>query len=280
MDDPDLGAALDVLAGRALLAEVVEAVGHDVPVVALKGVVLSALGERQSPPAAPRFMRDLDVLVEPAARDRVEARLAARGFRVVARTPVATTLRHPDHALDLDLHVALAEHDLFRVEVAGLLARSVPARDLLGVDARRLAPADAYAHLVVHFVRGRSNARDTRHVADFARLARAEPVPPAVQASHLDALGLGRAGRYALGVAAASGDAHAAAVLAALAPDPAGELAASIAARWLARAAGSSPAAVPAVHLLNDRTRRGARSLATHVARGASALARRVLERR
>lgn len=280
MDDPDFEAALDVLGGRQLLEIVATCLASaGIPVVALKGVVLSALAERLVPAPPVRPMRDLDVLVPGAQRRRAEDALGRDGFIVVARTRIATTLRHPAHALDVDLHEALCEPELFRIDLPALFARTVAAEDLLGVRVRVLAPLDAYAHLVVHFVRGRSNAWDVRHVTDFATLARAQPLAATDQARHLDALGLGRAARYVLDLAGRTGDAHATAVRAALAPDPAGDVAARLAGRWLARRAGRSPAAVPALHLLNDRASRGARSLLAHVRHGLGSAARRVLER-
>src|SRR5690606_14934532 len=145
----------------ALLAGATDAlVGVGVVPVVLKGVVLSALSEGWGEP--PRAMLDVDVLVHPGERRRAERALTAAGLELLGRTPIASTLRSSQLGLDLDLHERLVEPRLFRLDPDELLSRAVDATALFGHPARMLERHDLYAHLVAHFVRNRSNSRDTR----------------------------------------------------------------------------------------------------------------------
>jgi hypothetical protein len=276
-DARELEAAASVLAGRALLEATCRTLAAEgiVP-VALKGVVLSALAEGSG--AAPRRMVDVDVLVRERERPTAERLLVAAGLEVVARTSNATTLR--DHALglDLDLHARLVEPELFALDADGVIDRALEDRALFGFLVRVPERKDLYAHLVAHFARGRSNARDRRRVRDFATVADALPMSADTLAAHLVALGLARAARHALGIAAVE-DPFARAVLAALPPDPLGDRLARVSGAWLTRFAGASPLAVPALHVLNTTLPAGARSLALHALRGAASRSARMLER-
>lgn len=279
--DDDLEAAQRIALGRAVLARTADVLGRvGVVPVALKGVVLSSLAEDLSPPAPARPMADVDVLVAPGERARAERALDRAGFARVWRTRVATTLRDPELGMDLDLHERLVEPELFRLDVTGLLERALRDDARFGFPVRVLERHDLYAHLVAHFVRNRSNARDLRHVADLALVARALPMESAALAAHLDRTGLARAGRYALGIAAEAGDGFAAEVVARLPPDPRGEILVRGARRWLARFEGNDPRATPAVHALNATIPRGASSLVTHAALGVTSRARRMFQRR
>jgi hypothetical protein len=224
-------------------------------------------------------MLDVDVLVRSFERERAERILTAAGLEVVARTSTATTLRDRELGLDLDLHSGLVEPELFRIDADAIVDRSSEDRALFGFLVRVPERKDLYAHLVAHFARGRSNANDRRRLRDFALVARALPMGAEELAAHLTDLGLGRAARYALALAAREGDPFARAVLDALPSDPVGEGLSRVSRRWLSRYAGSSPLAVPALHLLNTTLPAGARSLLTHGLRGASSRARRMLER-
>lgn len=265
-------AAMTVLAGRALLARAASALGAEgiVPLV-LKGVLISALSEGWGLP--PRTMVDVDLLVRPADRARAEGALAAMGLERVARITTATTFHDHRTGLAIDLHAHLVEPELFRFDSEGVIARSHEDRALFGFLVRVPDRADLYAHLVAHFARNRSNAEDTRRLADFAVVARALPLDARSLAEHLRRCGLARAARYALPLAARRGDAFAAEVLRELPPDLLGDAIARGAERWLARFPESSPLAIPALHALNASIPRGARSLTLHAARG---LARRV----
>lgn len=276
--DRELEAAASVLAGRALLRRTVEALApHGIVPLVLKGALVSALAEGSAEP--PRRMIDVDVLVPAPERGVAERVLIAAGLIEVARTPAATTLRDPSLRLDLDLHSALIEPGLFAIDERALLARASFDRALFGVAVRVPHEHDLYAHLVAHFARNRSGPGDARRIRDFAIVAGARPMRAPAVADHLHALGLARAARYALGLAARAGDGFAAEVLSAMPPDPIGEALARGAEVWLERIPGSSVLAIPALHALNRSLPRAARSLAMHVARGARSRTRRMLER-
>ncbi|AKF06974.1 hypothetical protein DB32_004123 [Sandaracinus amylolyticus] len=278
MDEREIAAAMTVVAGRELLARAADALSVvGVVPVALKGVVLSALSEGSGAP--PRPMSDVDILVRPRDRRVAERALAAAGLEEIARSPVATTLRARDLRLDLDLHTALVEPELFRLDTDDLVERAADASSLFGRPVRMLERHDFYAHLVAHFARNRSNAHDRRHLRDFAVVARALPMRPDDVASHLLERGLARAARYALTLASRRGDEFAAHVLSRLPRDRVGALVARSAELWLATHAGNAPLAVPALHALNRSLPAGMRSLGAHLARGLASRARRVLER-
>jgi hypothetical protein len=274
----ELEDAARVLAGRALLRRAVDALAPlgVVPVV-LKGALVSALTEGTGAP--PRAMVDVDVLVPERDREAIDAALGRAGLVRIVQTHAASTFRDPELGLDLDVHVLLAEPELFRLPAEEVLARSTLDRRLFGFEVRIPDRYDLYAHLVAHFVRGRSNARDVRRVRDFAVVAERLALDPSRAADRLDEAGLGRAARYALGVAAAAGDAFAADVRAGLRADPLGEVIAAGVGAWLHRFGGSSKLAIVPLHALNASLPAAARSLAMHAARGARSRVRGVLER-
>ncbi|UJR80435.1 Hypothetical protein I5071_24820 [Sandaracinus amylolyticus] len=278
MDEREIAAAMAVVAGRELLARAADALATvDVVPVALKGVVLSALSEGWGAP--PRRMLDVDVLVRPRERDVAERALAAAGLEPVARSAVATTMRSSELGLDLDLHAALVEPELFQLDTEGLVERAEDASALFGHPVLVLERHDMYAHLVAHFARNRSNVRDQRRLGDFSIVARALPMRPEVLATHLVDRGLARAARYALALASRQGDRFAASVLSALPRDTVGAIVARGAESWLSAHAGNAPLAVPALHALNHSLPAGMRSLTAHATRALASRARRVLER-
>lgn len=265
MDDHDLTAAVSVVAGRELLRRVVTLLAPT-PVVALKGVVVSALTEGTG--TAPRRMIDVDVLIPESTRDEAEGRLGAAGFQTLSRDPVATTLRHVDLPLDLDLHVRLTQPGLFALDEAAIIERSQELPDVFAFAARVPDRHDLYAHLVAHFVRNRSNGSDRRRLNDLAVVAHQLPMDASRVATHLHQTGLARAARYALRLAAPQ-DSFARDVLARLPPDVVGDLVARVATRWLEVRAGNAKLAIPATHLLNYSLGAGARSFASHLGDGA-----------
>lgn len=275
--DRELEAAISVLAGRALLERACDVLRPQriVPVV-LKGALISAMSEGSG--QAPRPMLDVDVLVTAGERATAERALVAAGLEVMARTASATTLRAHDLRLDLDLHSELIEPELFRIDAARIIERSSEDHALFGFAVRVPERTDLYAHLVAHFARTRSNARDRRRLGDLAVVARVLPMAPSALAAHLVALGLGRAARYVLTLASRAGDSFAHAVLTELPHDVVGDALALAAERWLSRFSGASPFAIPALHALNRTLPGGARSLAAHALRGARSRARGVLE--
>lgn len=253
---------MQVLAGRELLRRVTASLAP-VPVVALKGVVLSALTEGTAEP--PRRMIDVDVLIPAEARAEAERRLEALGLHVIARSASATTLRDAELGLDLDLHVRLSEPGLFALDEPAILARARPDPRRFGFDALVPDRHDLYAHLVAHFVRNRSNASDSRRLHDFTIVARHLPMSATAVAARLRDFGLARAARYALGLAAEAGDTFASHVLTELPNDPLGARLARVAYRWLRRTAGNDARAIPVPHLLNRDLGAGAASLARHL---------------
>lgn len=261
--DLGLGHAMRVLAGRALLQRTSLALSP-IPVVALKGVVISALTEGSGDP--PRHMSDVDILIPAGARADAERRIAALGMTKIASTSVATTFRDAELDIDLDLHVRLSEPGLFSQEEQSVLSRACPGIELFGFDVSIPDRHDLYAHLVAHFVRNRSNASDTRRVRDFLTVARYLPMRPPVLAERLSAVGLARAARLVLPLVAERGDEFAARVLKELPYDPAGARIARFARIWLQFAAGNDPIAAPIPHLLNHSLPAGAASFARHVA--------------
>lgn len=265
MDDHDLSAAVSVVAGRELLRRVVTLLAPT-PVVALKGVVVSALTEGTR--TTPRRMIDVDVLIPESARDEAERRLRAAGFQTLSRTPAATTLRHVDLPLDLDLHVRLTQRGLFALDEAAIIERSLEIPDLFAFAARVPDRHDLYAHLVAHFVRNRSNANDRRRLNDLAVVAHQLPMDASRVATHLHHSGLARAARYVLRLAAPH-DPFARDVLARLPRDLVGDVVARVATRWLEERAGNAKLAIPAPHLLNHSLCAGTRSLASHLGDGA-----------
>jgi hypothetical protein len=259
----DREAAMRVVAGRALLSRVARALaGEDVVPLVLKGVLLSALTEGARAPA--RTMVDVDVLVRPRERERSVRALAAIGLTTFARTRVSTSMHDARTKLELDLHAHLCEPELFRLDTDAIVDRSIEDTALFGFRVRVPERHDLYAHLVAHFVRNRSNARDVRRLNDLAVVARALPMEPRELASHLARSGLGRAARYVLALAARQGDRFAAAVLRELPRDATGVLLARAARPWLKRFSEESPLAIPALHALNSSLPAGARSFGLH----------------
>jgi hypothetical protein len=261
MDDHDLSAAVSVVAGRELLRRVVTLLAPT-PVVALKGVVISALTEGTG--TTPRRMIDVDVLIPESTRDEAERRLRAAGFKTLCRNATATTLRPADLPLDLDLHVRLTQPGLFALDEAAIIERSQELPAVFACAARVPNRHDLYAHLVAHFVRNRSNAHDRRRLNDLAVVAHQLPMDASQVATHLHHSGLARAARYVLRLAAPH-DAFARDVLAQLPPDVVGDVVTSFATRWLEVRAGNAKLAIPATHLLNYSLGAGARSFSSHL---------------
>lgn len=276
--DFEIQAASRVLAGRALLVRAASALeGRRIVPLVLKGVLISALTEGSG--AAPRTMLDVDVLVDPRDRRVAERDLVAAGLEVVARAPFATTLRDRSLGIDLDLHERLVEPELFRLDPVVMLARSTENVSIFGVGVRVPDRYDLYAHLIAHFARNRSNARDRRRLRDLGIVAMALPMDPERAARHVMDLGLGRAARYVLPLADARGDAFARSVLRLLSADPTGDLLARGAGMWLSHFAGNTPLAIPALHALNHSVPAGARSLTMHAVRAGTSRARGIFQR-
>jgi len=233
-------------------------------VMPLKGVLLVALGIRK---ASERPMIDVDVLVEP--RVARAAALAARrkGWEGTLGNDYACMLIHPaTSSTSVDLHRALFPTGFFRMSTEGVFARATRDTKLFGREVMLMSPLDLYAHLVGHFTKGRTDRRDLLHLRDFAAVGRWSGLSPSACAAHLDEVGLARAARYALTMAAdTEGDVFARDVVRALPRDRRGRVLARLADVALSRIEPGSYVGIPFVHALNASLPRGARSLWAHV---------------
>jgi hypothetical protein len=230
----------------------------------LKGVLLVALGIRR---AAERPMIDVDVLVEPRVAHAVVAAARARGWQTPSGTDSACVLIHPKtSSTSIDLHRTLFRPHIFRMDTEGVFARSETDTKLFGRPIQRMHALDLYAHLVGHFVKGRSDSRDLRHLRDFAAVGRWSRAAASDVAVHLERVGMARAARYALRLAAENeGDTLASEILRALPRDPMGRLLARATRLVLNRVELGSRWGVPFVHALNASLPRGARTFVEHV---------------
>ena len=141
----------DLAARRFVDQTVLAGWPRDIPVALVKGAALNgtAYGD-----AEPRYARDLDLVVRPADLAPALAHLRARGGRPLDVPRPAS----PEHALafegplpqQVDLHAGFVDARLFRVRDVAVWARTAPWHDGAATPARRLAPADALAHLAVH----------------------------------------------------------------------------------------------------------------------------------
>jgi len=251
---------MQVLGGRRLLQRVRLALPSNLPIVALKGVVLSALEERMPAPR-PRPMLDVDVLVPPSALVEGVRALERIGLVVVERTNAGAALSDAETGMEIDLHTRLDLPGLFRVpDARALIAESTdaPLLDIEGI--RQLEPRATYAHLTAHFARNRSTRADARRVRDF-RVVATQLAPHARDiAVTLERWGLRRAAAYVLPLLAREEDPLAADIARPLNSTRGDRVAAQVAQTWLSLAAGTSSWAMPVGHLLNDHWLRGAGS--------------------
>jgi hypothetical protein len=255
-----------VLAGRALLGRVASEV-FPVPVVALKGVVVSALAEGSR--IEPRPMVDVDVLIPTNSRTAVEHRIEHLGLRLLGRTSGASTYRDDALGIDLDVHVRLCERGLFRFDEDRIIERATVGTSW-GLDSLVPERHDLYAHLIAHFVRNRSTPSDLRRMQDFGIVAECLPMKPRRLADHLDTNGLGRAARLVLPWV---GDALARETLAALPADPVGVALSRLADGWLRWANLNDPRAFPVPHALNHSLLAASRSATLHAVDAAKRVA-------
>jgi hypothetical protein len=253
---------LEQLIARDALTRLIDDVSETgARVMPLKGVLLVALGVRRS---GERPMIDVDVLVEPQLARGAVLAARRRGWEARMGNDYACMLVHPKTpSTSIDLHRALFRRHFFRMPTEPVFERATRDEKLFGRPVMRMDSRDLYAHLIGHFVKGREDARHTRHVKDFAAVGRWIDATPAACADHLVRLGLSRAARYALPIAVRlEGDAFGAEVLRALPRDRRGSMLAFAADRVIERVEPGSMLAVPFVHALNSSLPRGARSLA------------------
>ncbi len=266
------------LAGRQTVRRVAELLGrHGIDVLPMKGALLYALG--CTDPWA-RSMLDVDLLVRRDDFQRALGLLARDGWIPTVQTRAATVLEKPGGQLSLDLHHRLYAYGRFGPSISGLWRRARRDRAAFGVEVLSMDPLDLYAHLVGHFAKERLDERQAERLVDVARVAAQCELDATRVALHLDAEGLGRAGRYTLSIARDAGDTFAAMVLARLSPDALGGVLARVARRTIA--AGPQPwkpAAVPTA-LLDRSLLASARSLADHTSDAAARFFRSSIRRR
>ena len=244
------------------------------PVAPLKG----ALIELTAAPGRLARAADVDLLVPEDRFDDAERALWEAGFRRVARDrdDRARTFGGP-FPVAVDLHRRLFKRGLFRMPTSDLFRRAREDRThFSGSPVHLLDPRDAYAHAVGHAAGAPTVGSVATLPGDLAALVRHHRLQPTAVASHLRALGLRRAARFALGGLA---DDFSRAVLRALPMDPVGALVSGVI-RWRvgdpsdprARVGAGPGLAIRralAVHALNDTLPRAALSVAAHLVQGA-----------
>lgn len=265
------------LLGREVIRRAADALGAvGLRAVPLKGVLYAALAPQV---AITRPMMDVDVLVAGSGRAAVDG-LRRAGFEVVARADGTATLVHDDAPLHLDLHWRLFQRGLFRLPAAALIERGRLDRSLFGAEVVLPSGLDVYAHLVGHFVRGRHDRSDLRHVHDFALVARLYELDARETARHLGDCGMARASRWVLPlVADAGGDAFAREVLRHVPARRLDRAVAGVGGALIERYPGNHPAGALGCHLLNRSLGATTASFAHHVAHGLIARARRPARR-
>jgi hypothetical protein len=206
---------------RALLDRTARVLGAgDIPVLPLKGVWLQM---RVYDPPQERPITDVDVLVPESRYDEALERLVADGFARKQANLSETALWHDDLPIPLDLHRRLFQPGAFALPTHAIFSRAQPP-ERRGAAAWEPDPLDVLAHLVGHFAKSRAAPGGCMYHRDFERLFDVLNLDPGRAAAHLDAAGMGRAARYALAHNVRSGHAALAQVVAALTPDPVGEL--------------------------------------------------------
>lgn len=213
-------------ASEAVLRDALRALqGAGVEVMPLKGVLLRRL-VYDDPTERP--VGDVDLLVRGRDVRRAHEALDAAGFEAIFLEPMERerSFRHRRLGLLVDLHWQLFYDDYFDFDAEGLFARARWDETAFTTPVWRMAPLDLYAHVLVHagftaWVQPAPRLHDIARVADRLR------IDPTEAAAHLRACGMSAFARYALRLAASAGDrAHPEAVLAALGPSVARDLAA------------------------------------------------------
>jgi hypothetical protein len=252
---------LEQLIARDALTQLIDDVRETgARLMPLKGVLLVALGIRK---AADRSMADVDVLVEPSVARPVTRAARSHGWLTPMGNDTACVLVHPKtRATSIDLHRALFPPHFFGMDTDGVFERARRDDKLFTREVYVMHPLDLYAHLVGHFVKGRSDRRDHRHLTDFAAVGRWSGASPSECAAHLERVGLARAARYALNLALdTEADSFTREVLRRLPKDRRGSAMAMVADRVLSRVEPGSDWGIPFVHALNTNLARASRSL-------------------
>lgn len=181
--------------------------GIEAPKVLLKGAAYLVQG---LPCAEGRLVGDVDLLVPRAALPEVEARLREEGWQSKSLDPYderyyrawtheLPPLRHPEHALELDVHhTILPPLGKLRPAPERLLAASCP---VAGSPWRVLAPADQVLHAAAHLFHDSDCGNRLRDLVDLDSLVRGFGAGPGFwealqERAHV--LGLGRPLWYGL----------------------------------------------------------------------------------
>jgi hypothetical protein len=251
---------------RTLVRQVAEVLAPaGIPLMPLKGVLL-ARWVYETP--WERLGSDVDLLVPAPRFEAAIGALRAAGFagHVNPLHPCEATLDSSWAPVPVDLHKELFGPGRYRLTSDAVFARGRPDRDLFDVPVMLPDPLDALAHAVGHAAS--DHTRDTAVQAgrDVARLAARFAIDPARAAAHLDACGLGRASRYALGLCAREVP-FARSVLERLRPDLLGDLLAGTARALVSRVDPGTLWGRGAGLLTNDSLARSA-AIAARVATG------------
>jgi hypothetical protein len=189
-------ALLSLVAGREVLGQAARTLGAaGIPLMPLKGVWLQSCvytGDEC------RAITDVDVLVPEAAFDDALHKLEREGWRPRSGNVSECALAHPDMLLPIDVHRRLFSRGAFSLPTHALFRRGTPDESAFGVHVFLPDPRDALAHLVGHFVKSRTDARDPMRIGDFVAVARRLQLDPHDCARHLHAAGMTRAVRYAV----------------------------------------------------------------------------------
>lgn len=215
---------LQHLAGMELLHLVADTLAPEgIDAMPLKGMWLKLAGVYDPPEQRP--ITDVDLLVRSQDYGRAQAALLRAGFRLGREQGWQSVLERSQAQLALDLHREIFEPLCFGLSASDLWARASGPGPRGGMTLCMPQPLDAFGHLVGHFVRSGPTGRDSAHCADFEATLRHFGWPADHVASYLEAHGLARAGRLAMSMAVDHGPApRAGLVLAAMHPDPVGEM--------------------------------------------------------
>ncbi|HET9955195.1 MAG TPA: nucleotidyltransferase family protein [Polyangiaceae bacterium] len=242
--------ALSVLASEILRDVAVTLQARGIPVMPLKGVLFQRL--LYADPTE-RLLSDVDVLVPESEFEVAIQALRDASFCAprVGRSLVEVALRSPK-GLDVDLHRRLFSPARYRLETDAVFRRATRDDRLLGVPLYIAHPLDTAAHLIGKFVSDHVVADSLKRLRELLLWVEHCDIQPEALASHLDAHGLSRAARYALGCGnEVLGNPFFSATLAALPPDPIGRACAHVARSLMPRWRRTPLAAAPS-HLLND----------------------------
>jgi hypothetical protein len=138
------------------LGRFLAAIGDRIPILLLKGMAFSGTLYRGN---APRVARDIDFLVRPEDRERVDSVLRGMASRVVAER----TRRYTDSVLYntaywaggsprllVEMHRELGKSYFFSIDHEAVWTRSLPWPPGSSARVRMLCPEDTFLHLAIH----------------------------------------------------------------------------------------------------------------------------------